>query len=205
MSDLPPARIAGARDFEEVLLEIREMIETARMMPMSASVLVNRDEALSLLEDAVETLPEELRRARWLLKEREEFLAQAKKDADDIVDSARVQAERMVERTDIVREARRTAEQVMTDAEAEARRLRHEVEDYMDARLGAFEALLGRTLSRSARDASDSRSTSAHSSSRTARRRTRTGPPSSIRTRCSESPRSTESYRKGSGRPTLLS
>jgi len=146
MSDLPTGKIAGARDFEEVLLEMREMIETARMMPMSASVLVNRDEALALLEDAVDLLPEELRRARWLLKEREEFLAQAKKDADDIVDSARVQAERMVERTDIAREARRTAEQVVTDAEAEARRLRHEVEDYLDARLGAFEALLGRTL-----------------------------------------------------------
>jgi cell division septum initiation protein DivIVA len=143
---LPPSRIAGARDFEEVLLELREMVETARMMPMSASVLVNRDEALSVLEDAMELLPEELRRARWLLKEREEFLAKSQRDADDIVDSARVQASRMVERTDIVREARRTAQQVVTDAEADARRLRHEAEDFIDARLEAFEAMLERTL-----------------------------------------------------------
>ena len=54
MSDLPPARIAGARDFEELLFELRELVETARMMPMSASVLVNRDEALSSLEDALD-------------------------------------------------------------------------------------------------------------------------------------------------------
>jgi cell division septum initiation protein DivIVA len=146
MSDLPPGRIAGARDFEEVLLELREMVETARMMPMSASVLVNRDEALSLLEETLEMLPEELRRARWLLKERDEFLAGARRDAETIIESARVEAQRMVERTEIAREARRTAQQVITDAEAEARRLRHEVEDYIDARLAALEDLLGRTL-----------------------------------------------------------
>ena len=45
-------------------------------MPLSASVMINRDEVLELLEDAIERLPDELRAARWLLKEREEFLAQ---------------------------------------------------------------------------------------------------------------------------------
>lgn len=146
MSELPPARIAGARDFEEVLLELREMVETARTMPMSASVLLNRDEALSLLEDAIDQLPEELRRSRWLLKERDEFLAGARRDADDLIESARVEAQRMVERTEIAREARRSAQQVITDAEADARRLRHEVEDYIDTRLAALEELLGKTL-----------------------------------------------------------
>lgn len=143
---LPTGHIAGARDFEEVLAELRELVETARMMPMSASVLVNRDEALSLIEDALGMLPEELRRARWLLKERDEFLAEARRDADDLVESAKVQATRMVERTEIAREARRTAQQVVADAEADARRLRHEAEDYIDARLAAFQAVLGRTL-----------------------------------------------------------
>ena len=47
-------------------------------------------------------MPEELRHARWLLKEREEYLAQARRDAEDIVEAGRVQAERMVERTEVV-------------------------------------------------------------------------------------------------------
>ena len=135
-----------ARALEDLLFDMRDLIETARMMPMSASVLVNRDEALSLVEDTLQTLPEELRRARWLLKERDEFLENARRDADAIVEAARVQAERMVERTEITREARRTAEQVVLDAEADARRLRHEAEDYVDARLARFEEALSRTL-----------------------------------------------------------
>ena len=64
------------------------MVDTARTMPMSASVLVNRDEALELIDEALHALPEELRHARWLLKERDEYLAQARRDAEDIVEAA---------------------------------------------------------------------------------------------------------------------
>lgn len=135
-----------ARALEDLLFDLRELVEQARMMPMSASVLVNRDEALALVEDALASMPEELRRAKWLLKERDEFLAEARRDGALIIDAARAQAERMVERTEVVRDARRTAEQVVADAEADARRLRHEAEDFIDERLVAFEAILERTL-----------------------------------------------------------
>ena len=144
--ELIPGRIAGSRDFEELLFELRQMVETARMMPMSSSVLINRDEALTLIEDAIELFPEELRRARWLLKERAEYLEQARHEADDLLEAARVQSGRLVERSEVVREARRTADQVILDAESESRRLRHATEDYIDARLGALEGALGRTL-----------------------------------------------------------
>jgi F0F1-type ATP synthase membrane subunit b/b' len=135
-----------AYDLETVLLQLREMIDTARTMPMSASVLVNRDEALDLLDEALHAMPEELRHARWLLKEREEYLAQARLDAEDIVEEARVQAERMVERTEVAREARRVAQQVVANAEGDSRRIRHEAEDYVDQKLAAFEVVLERTM-----------------------------------------------------------
>jgi F0F1-type ATP synthase membrane subunit b/b' len=135
-----------AYDLETLLLQIREIIDTARTMPMSASVLVNRDETLEIVDDALHSLPEELRHARWLLKEREEYLAQARRDAEDIVEAARVQAERMVERTEVAREARRVAQQVISHAEADSRRLRHEAEDYIDQKLASFEVVLERTM-----------------------------------------------------------
>jgi F0F1-type ATP synthase membrane subunit b/b' len=133
-------------DTEALLLRVQELVEGGRNMPMSASVLVNRDEVLTLLEDAIANLPEELRQARWLLKEREEFLAHARREADDIVEAGRVQAERMVERTEVVREARRRAQALVDDAEAAARALRHEAEDYVDQRLASFEVVLERTM-----------------------------------------------------------
>jgi len=135
-----------AYDLETLLRELREMVDTARTMPMSSSVLVNREEALEILDEALGTLPDELRHARWLLKERDEYLVQARRDAEDIVEAARAQAERMVERTEVAREARRVAQQVVSHAEADSRRLRHEAEDYIDQKLAAFEVVLERTM-----------------------------------------------------------
>ncbi len=137
---------AAAYDLETLLLRIKELVETGRSMPMSASVMVNREELLELLEEAMAILPQELRHARWLLKERDEFLAQARREADDIIEAGRVRAERMVERTEVVREARRVAQTVIDDAEGAGRNLRHEAEDYVDQKLASFEIVLDRTM-----------------------------------------------------------
>ncbi|MCU1459880.1 MAG: synthase [Actinomycetia bacterium] len=133
-------------DVEEILLRVRELVEAGRSMPMSASVLVNRDEMLDLLEAALEGLPEELRQARWLLKERDEFLSEARRDAEDIREKAAATASRMVEEREIVRQAEATARQIRSDAEATARQLRHEAEDYIDTKLASFEVVLERTM-----------------------------------------------------------
>ena len=135
-----------AVQFDDLLVALRDLIENARAMPMSASVLVNRDEAVGLLEELLHAVPEEIRQARWLLKDREGFLDEAHREADGILEAARAQAERMVERTEVVREARRTALRVIDDADAQSRRLRLECEDYIDQKLAAFEVVLNRTM-----------------------------------------------------------
>ena len=136
----------AAPTIDQLLLELRDLVEHARTMPMSASVLVNREEVLGLVDEILAAFPEELRQARWLLKERDDFLFQAHREADDILASARIQVERMVERTEIAREARRVAQRTVDDAEANARRLRLECEDYIDHKLGEFEVVLDRTM-----------------------------------------------------------
>ena len=51
-------------DVETLVLRVRELIESGRSMPMSASVLVNREELVGMLDDAIAQLPEELRQCR---------------------------------------------------------------------------------------------------------------------------------------------
>jgi cell division septum initiation protein DivIVA len=101
---------------------------------------------LDLLEAVRDELPEELRRARRMLKDHEELLAAARREAADIVSDGRVQSERMVQRTEIVRQAEHRAVRIIEDAEAEARQMRHEAEDYVDQKLAGFEIVLDRTL-----------------------------------------------------------
>jgi F0F1-type ATP synthase membrane subunit b/b' len=139
----PPSQ---QHDTEAYLRGALDIVQTAKAMPLSASVLVSRDELLELLEAALERLPDELRQARWLLKERDEFLAEKQREADALLEEVRVQAERMVQRTEVVRQANHVAQRILDDAHEEARRLRHEAEDYADQKLASFEIVLDRTL-----------------------------------------------------------
>lgn len=135
------------QDTESLVRKAIDIIDGTRTLPLSSSVkLDNKVEVLELLEEACRVLPEEMRQARWLLKEREEHLAKMHREGADLVQAARVQAERMVQRTEIVREAQTTARRIVEDARDEARRLRHEAEDYCDQKLAAFEVVLDRTL-----------------------------------------------------------
>jgi predicted transcriptional regulator len=130
---------------EDVLLQIRAVIENARPVPLSASSMITKDEVLELVEEALEQLPEELRAARWLLKEREEFLARTRHEADEILAQATARAERMVQRAEVVKAADQRAYEIVEAAQGDARRLRHEVEDFCDQKLASFEIVLERT------------------------------------------------------------
>ncbi len=131
-------------DLESLLRQMLDLVLTAKTMPLSNSVLVSRDEMVDLMEEALERLPEEVRRAKWVIHERDVFLERASREADDIIASARAEAERLVGQTQVVRQAEQRARRIVEDAEAESRRIRMEVDDYCDGQLAAFEAVLGR-------------------------------------------------------------
>jgi vacuolar-type H+-ATPase subunit H len=140
-----PTPYHGA-ETEEILLQLHDIVDAARPVPLSASSMIAKEDVLELIDEALARLPEELRAARWLLKEREEYLARVRHEGDEILDQARNRAERMVQRTEVVKAAENRAYQIMDTAEAEARRLRHEVEDFCDQKLASFEIVLDRTV-----------------------------------------------------------
>ncbi|MGI9624873.1 MAG: hypothetical protein ACR2PK_18735 [Acidimicrobiales bacterium] len=135
-----------APEVERILRQLTDIIEAARPVPLSASSMINKDEVLEMLYECANRLPDELRAARWLLKEREDFLARVRREGDELMDMARARAERMVQRTEVVKASEVRARQVVEAAETESRRLKMESEDYCDQKLGSFEAVLERTL-----------------------------------------------------------
>ncbi len=143
----PPAAPDPYRppQIEAILRQLREVVANARPMPLSASSMVNKEEVLGLVDEAAARLPEELRAARWLLKEREEFLGKVRREGDEILELARSRAERLVQRTEVVRTAEQRARQLVETAREETRRMRRETEDYCDQKLASFETLLGST------------------------------------------------------------
>lgn len=119
-----------------------DIIATAPNMPLSATPRIDRDEIIELLEEALHRLPEELRQARWMLKERDEFIHRTRREAEEVIEAAKVQAERFVQRSEVVRAAEQRARQLAEAADDHARRSKLETEDFLDQRLASFEILL---------------------------------------------------------------
>ncbi len=132
----------------ELIQEVIGRIEDARSMPLSGSAMVDRDELLALLDEALGAFPVELQQARWQLRDRDELLQRAATDASLIIDEARSRVAQMVQNTEVVRSAERRARQLIDDAEAQARRRKHEIDDYCERRLAKFDGDLTQILQR---------------------------------------------------------
>ncbi len=133
-------------EVEDLIEQAIEILAESRPLPMSNTVKVNRDELVHILEQAQARLPEELRAARWLLKERDDFVAKARQEHKDLIDEGRAQVGRMVERQQVVKAAEQRARQIVDEAKEEANTLKRQVEDYCDQRLASFEQILERTV-----------------------------------------------------------
>ena len=129
---------------ESILNQLLDLMAVAKSMPLSSSVMVSREEVTSLVHAAIDCLPDELRQARWLLRERAEFMAERNREAEALMDDVRAQAEHMVQRTEIVRQANSVAQRILDDANEEARTLRHQAEDFVDTKLAGMEIVLDR-------------------------------------------------------------
>jgi cell division septum initiation protein DivIVA len=133
-------------DLAARLQQLEEMVHDAKSMPLSSSALLNREEILDLLKDMAESLPEEIRQARWVVKDREELLAKARRDAEAMVEQGQAEQLRLASREAVVQRAQEEADRMLQEAGDDARRIRLEAEDYVDAKLAQFEIALQKIL-----------------------------------------------------------
>jgi cell division septum initiation protein DivIVA len=138
-------------DISTRLQQIVELVEQAKSMPLSASVLVNKEEILEQLEAAKNELPDEIKQARWVVKDREELLDKARRGGEALVQRAREEQVRLVSEQEVVRTSQDEAERILSDAREQARQIRLEAEDYVDAKLAQFEIALEKVYAELAR------------------------------------------------------
>ncbi|MFC7894543.1 ATP synthase F0 subunit B [Streptomyces sp. NPDC057381] len=133
-------------DVQNKLDEITAMVSGARAMPMSASCVVNRAELLSLLEELRAELPGSLAQAQELIGDREQMVAQARQEADRIIESAHAERGSLISDTEVARRSQAEADRILAEARQEAEEVRAEADDYVDSKLANFEVVLTKTL-----------------------------------------------------------
>nr|WP_203697443.1 cell division initiation protein [Streptomyces rubrogriseus] len=122
------------------------MVSGARAMPMSASCVVNRAELLSMLEELRAELPGSLAQAQELIGDREQMVAQARQEADRIIEGAHAERGSLIADTEVARRSQAEADRILAEARQEAEEVRAEADDYVDSKLANFEVVLTKTL-----------------------------------------------------------
>ena len=135
---------------------VEEMNE-ARMVPLSASVVMNKEEFLgrlegfrvelsSAIERAQDLLPEELRAARWMVRERERYIQRTNERAREMLSKARGHSEELISDSHVIQEAVEEANRLVRNSEKESERIRLEAEDCAERQLTDIETFLGEML-----------------------------------------------------------
>jgi cell division septum initiation protein DivIVA len=126
--------------------KLDDLVHNAKQVPLTDQVRVDKEEIYDLLDQMRATIPEEIKQARWIVKERQEMLAEAKREAERIVKEGRERQERLISDEEIVKAAERAAEDIVEDARAHEREIRLGAEDYADDILNTLETNLSKFI-----------------------------------------------------------
>jgi len=126
--------------------KLDDLVHNAKQVPLTDQVRVDKEEIYDLLDQMRATIPEEIKQARWIVKERQEMLAEAKREAERIVSEGRERQERLIADEEIVKAAERAAEDIIEDARAHEREIRLGAEDYADEILDTLETNLSKFI-----------------------------------------------------------
>ena len=124
-----------------------EMIEGARAVALSPDkCIVVRDDALELLEQLRGELPAELKKAQDLIRRRDEYVEEAKKEAGRIRRQAELDAKTIVGESEIARVARDKARDMVTQANDRSKAIINVANEYTDDALRRTEEAIQQAL-----------------------------------------------------------
>ncbi|HEV3229581.1 MAG TPA: ATPase [Solirubrobacteraceae bacterium] len=126
--------------------KLDDLVHNAKRVPLTDEVRVDKEEIYDLLDQMRATIPEEIKQARWIVKERQEMLAEAKREAERIVKEAREKQDRLVGEEEVTKAAERAADDIIEDARAREREIRLGAEDYADEILNTLEVNLSKFI-----------------------------------------------------------
>ena len=137
---------------ENEVLELLEMLYTmvteAWGVPLgNEKCIVERDKVLNLLDEIKAQLPTELAEAKRLVSARDEFINNAKREAESVRKAAEERAREMVEEQEIVMAAKTRSNELLANAENRTRELYRVANEYVDDALHRTEEAVNAALS----------------------------------------------------------
>ena len=124
----------STRNTEDIIGALYDMIQDARSVPLNADkCMVERDKVLDMLDEIITNLPSELKQSRTIVENRNELIAQARREAEVINRQAQEQAEQLINHEAIYVETRRRCEELVLKTQADIEAAKSEAQAQIDA------------------------------------------------------------------------
>ena len=122
-----------------ILDYLRDIVEGASKVPIKGKVVVDRKEVLELLDQVINCLPDEIKKAQWVLGEKERILAEARKENESVKQETYEMMKKWIENHNIVKEAELRAQEIIANAQRQAKTIRLGSREYADEILSQLE------------------------------------------------------------------
>ena len=103
--------------------QLEEIVLEGSRIPFSGGRLVNEQDAIEVMDALRDCLPEQLEQAVALIRQREEYIAQSRKQADDLLQAARREREQLISSVAIRQEAERQVAELREQARLQCEQL----------------------------------------------------------------------------------
>ena len=136
-------------DIIELLDILYGMVTEAWGVPLgNDKCIIEREKAVDIINEIKANLPSALAEAKRLVSARDEFIGNAKREAEAMRKSAEEKSKAMIEEQEIVRVARARSAEMINSAEAKSRELRRVAAEYVDEIMKQSEASVSEALSK---------------------------------------------------------
>jgi vacuolar-type H+-ATPase subunit H len=133
-------------DVLSLINEIEDIIEDANTVPFSKKIVLDSEELLEIIKEIRIQLPDEIKQATWIKDERQRILADAQKDADNIINEAEYKLEELIDEEKISQMAKKRAEEIINKAQENAKEIRLGAMEYADSLLLESQEKLKETI-----------------------------------------------------------
>ncbi len=126
-----------------VLLDrLERTIDSSTQIPLTGKALLEKEELLELVEEIRTSMPEEIERAAWIVKERDNIMKEAQREAQDIIKKAKDYVGKSINESDIILQARAEADRIIDESKKYIREIKEGADSYADSSLANLEATL---------------------------------------------------------------
>ena len=131
---------------EQLLEELETLVETSNRIPMTTKRMVEEDEMMRIIDSIQESLPLELEESRRIVAEKDAVLADAKKQAEELIAQAQEYISKLTAESEIVKAAQEQANEIIANANKSSEELRNSSVQYGADVLKYVESNLEKTL-----------------------------------------------------------